>query len=216
MSTGDEFFRDRWGKLIARLGLKSSAVSELDILLKLYGEPARHYHNLEHIRGCLIELDQMVPAPPSKDAIEAATWFHDAVYDPKAADNEERSAELAIYAFGKAGASSEFLKTIEELILATKHSQIPTIIIGQTMVDIDLSILGKPPAEFDRYERAIRLEYQHVPDEAFRKGRTAILEKFLSRERIFLTEFFQKKYEDAARRNIARSIRRLATAVPLE
>ena len=65
-------------------------------------------------------------------------------------------------------------------------------------------------AEFERYEVAIRKEYEHVPENAFATGRAAILRKFLERPAIYFTEFFQLKYEVVSRENLRRSLRRFS------
>jgi predicted metal-dependent HD superfamily phosphohydrolase len=66
--------------------------------------------------------------------------------------------------------------------------------------------------KFDEYERQIRSEYSWVPEDAFAKGRSAILSSILARARIYSTEFFYGKYEKSARENLARSISQLLGA----
>jgi predicted metal-dependent HD superfamily phosphohydrolase len=83
---------------------------------------------------------------------------------------------------------------------------------GRLLVDIDLSIFGRSGARFDAYERAIRREYDHVPERAFAKGRAAILRGFLDRPAIYLTNHFKRRYEPAARENLRRSVERLEIA----
>lgn len=62
-------------------------------LITLYNEKHRHYHNTDHIYDCLTKLEQY--ATVNKIAIrdyyklEAAIWFHDAVYNPRSKKNEE-------------------------------------------------------------------------------------------------------------------------------
>ena len=60
-----------------------------------FAEPQRHYHNQQHIAECLTQFDAARNIARRPEAIEFAIWFHDAVYDPKAGDNEEKSAALA-------------------------------------------------------------------------------------------------------------------------
>jgi predicted metal-dependent HD superfamily phosphohydrolase len=55
----------------------------------------RHYHNLTHILQVLQIIDEMRPQAENPAALEFAAWFHDIIYDPKAKDNEEKSAEYA-------------------------------------------------------------------------------------------------------------------------
>ena len=69
------------------------------------------------------------------------------------------------------------------------------------------------PEELDRqcdaYDRAIRAEYAHVPDGAYRAGRSGVLRGFLSRERLFLTPEFAA-LDAPARLNLRRALERLA------
>ena len=73
-------------------------------------------------------------------------------------------------------------------------------------LDMDLSILGASPVEFDAYEAAVRREYGWVEEKAWRAGRAAVLEKFLARPHIFHTEAFRQRFEAQARKNLARSL----------
>jgi predicted metal-dependent HD superfamily phosphohydrolase len=70
-------------------------------------------------------------------------------------------------------------------------------------------VLGKPEKEFDAYEVGIRKEYDWVPLADFCTGRSKILQSFINRPSIYLTEIFRDKYESAARKNLERSIKRL-------
>jgi len=79
-------------------------------------------------------------------------------------------------------------------------------------LDLDLSILGASEDVFDAYERGVRHEYRHVPEAAFRAGRAAILENFLSRDRLYLSDWRYARFEERARLNLRRSIAALQTA----
>ena len=79
---------------------------------------------------------------------------------------------------------------------------------------MDLAILGRPAAEFDAYERAVRLEYGWVPEEAWIAGRSQVLRSFLARPIIYATPRFRKSHEAAARSNLTRSLASLEGAHP--
>jgi hypothetical protein len=64
-------------------------------LRQLYNEPTRHYHNNAHIEDLLGQLAQHHNAFDDPETVEAAIWFHDAIYDSTAKDNEAQSAALA-------------------------------------------------------------------------------------------------------------------------
>ena len=137
-----------------------------------------------------------------------ALWFHDAVYDPQARGsvNERRSADWARSAAWAAGTSDETADALHALVMATCHDAEPIGSDAQLLVDIDLAILGADTTRFDEYERQVRAEYAHVPDDAFRDGRRRILQQFLARPVIFRTPAAQHALERRARANLARSI----------
>jgi len=81
--------------------------------------------------------------------------------------------------------------------------------IGALMVSIDLSILGADPADYDAYAAAVRREYAHVPEEAFRAGRARVMKHFLAAEAIYADPAFAARLETQARANIEREIRAL-------
>jgi predicted metal-dependent HD superfamily phosphohydrolase len=106
-------------------------------------------------------------------------------------------------------ASNELVRHITKLILCTKSHEPGDIENAALLVDIDLSILGKPPERFSQFESGIRSEYAWVPADVYRQRRVEILERFLKRERIYFTQSFRERYEDAARRNLATLIAEL-------
>jgi predicted metal-dependent HD superfamily phosphohydrolase len=66
-----------------------------DELVRAYAAPERHYHKLAHIEAMLELMHMYKDALADPAAVEAAIWFHDAIYDTRRHDNEEKSAELA-------------------------------------------------------------------------------------------------------------------------
>lgn len=208
-SRAQQFYEERWLNMWQRLGAKGDVHVALDELLRRYTEPQRAYHNLIHLRHCFVEWEQVRHLAINPEAIEMALWFHDAIYNQHAGDNEEQSAALAISVIKEAGLEDVFAQLVSDLILATKHSSEPVELDARLLVDIDLAILGQSPEHFDEYERQIRCEYEWVSEEVFNAKRAEILQAFLNRPAIYSTSFFQHKYEQTARRNLERSLQRL-------
>ena len=185
-------------------------------LSALYRQPGRHYHGLAHIEALLALAGEYRGDLADPEAVEAAIWFHDAIYDSRRSDNEARSAALAAEKLARPAPSPERLARIVAMIEATATHALPDL--GDEaatrdaafLLDMDLSILGAPQGAFDSYEAAVRREYAWVDDKAWRSGRAAVLKKFLARPNIFHTEAFRQRFEAQARKNIARSIAALA------
>ena len=201
----------RWNQLWSAAGAVGNPTPWFEEIQRAYAEPQRQYHNQQHISECLAEFDPAKHLAKCPTAVEYALWFHDAVYDPKASDNEERSAELGRRCLESSGLTN-IARTVGDLVMATKSHDASSTSDASLMVDVDLSILGKPQVRFSEYEEQIRQEYSWVPDKVFNSRRAEVLQRFLDRNRIFTHEHFRSRYEESARYNLSHSIRRLLRA----
>jgi len=184
----------------------SSAVR--DRLIARYREPHRRYHTLAHVTDCLAQAAASTDLTTSqRDLLETALWFHDAIYDPSRTDNEAESARLAREELSNDGATEDHVAEVERLIgLTAGHAAAAGDVLGARMVSIDLSILGAAPAAYDSYVRGVRQEYGHVPEEAWRAGRTAVLQRFLDSAQLYPDPAWAARSEARARANIAREL----------
>jgi predicted metal-dependent HD superfamily phosphohydrolase len=201
---------EHWRRCFDDLGGSPPPPCVFEDLQARYCEPGRAYHTRQHLDECFAWFGQARSMMHAPGRIAFALFYHDAIYDTRAADNEARSAALACDVLSEyARANDGDADAVAALILATKHDAVPGGGDAQVLVDIDLSILGAAVPRFDEYERQVRREYHWVEAEAFRTGRARILRQFLDRPAIYNTAFFRARLEAAARDNLARSLRAL-------
>jgi predicted metal-dependent HD superfamily phosphohydrolase len=92
-----------------------------------YGENGRFYHNRDHLYHVLTTI-KAICAPARPDlALLLAAWYHDAVYDPRAADNEAQSAALARQQLQAAGLDRELVDEVARLILLREKQRIKPV-----------------------------------------------------------------------------------------
>jgi predicted metal-dependent HD superfamily phosphohydrolase len=183
----------------------ASAYPPFDVLVAAYSAPERHYHNLEHLAEMFRVIDRLAATVEQPAALHLAVWFHDAVYDSRAKDNEPRSGELAVDLLGPIGVPASAIERIVGMIWATAHTADPTAPAHhdtRVLLDADLAILGASEQRYARYAADIRKEYDWVPDVAYRAGRAAVLERFLAAPRIYQTPLVFEEGEQRARANL--------------
>lgn len=168
-------------------------------------EPHRHYHRFDHIRAMLGWLEE---SDASREMI-AAIWLHDIIYDPKAPDNEERSAAQA-----RADLSSFDIDAllVADLILGTKHHG-PASDQQNILNDLDLSIFGASRVAYQDYAAQIRAEYAYVPVDIYRPNRARILRHFDERQ-IYQTPRYAM-FEERAHDNLRWEIEILEAPGPV-
>jgi predicted metal-dependent HD superfamily phosphohydrolase len=179
------------------------APSLLTNLCARYAEPHRRYHTEVHIRSLLSLLHTHQHLAQSPSVLEAAIWFHDAVYDTHRADNEEASARLAVSELTAAGWAIAAANRVADLISFTAQHMAPLDDADAWLfLDMDLSVLAQSPAVYAAYAQAIRAEYSWVPDAAYANGRNAVLQRFLQRDIIYHTPALHAAWEAQARTNV--------------
>lgn len=200
----------RFRDLVCRCAPDADAGELYRLLVDKYSERQRSYHTLRHIHHCLAQLDHARHLAEDPDGIELAIWFHDAVYDTDADDNELRSAQLFDSLLGP-HLPRERAAHIHRLIRDTEHPSEPEDNDARLMVDIDLSSFGLPWEDFMRDTDAICSELSHLPEAQFVAGKCRFLNELLSRSSIYLTPHFRERLEAQARSNIERHMRELDT-----
>ncbi len=203
-----ELVREAWRETRWALGIGADDAALADLALR-YSEPHRRYHDISHLEACLCVLEAHRALAERIGEVLVAVLFHDAIYDPTRRDSESASATLARDVLSRGGACEGSIERITGMIMATRDHDPRGAGDAALLLDVDLSILGEDEATFDRYDRAIREEYAFVPDEAYRAGRRAVLEGFLSRQRIYQTAPIHAEREAIARANLTRAAARL-------
>ncbi|MEP7299090.1 MAG: N-methyl-D-aspartate receptor NMDAR2C subunit [Burkholderiales bacterium] len=173
-------------------------------LRAMYAEPQRYYHTLAHVEALRRGLAHWQSLAREPRLIDAAIWFHDAVYDTRRSDNEPRSAELARVELAALGWAAADVERVAALVLATQHHQADADDTDAWLfLDLDLSVLAQSAARYAAYGAAVRAEYAWVDEARYREGRSAVLRSFLDRAAIYRTPELHATWEAAARTNLA-------------
>lgn len=168
-------------------------------------EDGRHYHTMEHIDEMLTLADEAGLTSP---VIDAAIWFHDAVYEAGSKHNEDLSAELAEQFMPRLNLSQIEQARVTAMIIASREHRSKNTEI-QPFLDLDMAILGAKPERYTRYAADVRQEFAHVSDWNFKLGRKHFLKGCLRRKQLYLTPLFRERFEAQARENIKAEIERL-------
>ena len=148
-------------------------------------------------------------------AVQAAIYWHDAIYDPTSNTNEADSAALMVERL-QGRADPQLISDANDLIVATANHDVPQDMDDDLakdcalFLDMDMSILGADPDLFDIYDQAIREEFLTIPDAIYRPRRAEVLAGFLNRKNLFLTDAYRRSHDTKARDNLKRAIERLA------
>jgi len=196
----------------ALVGKGRESVDSWARLLERWSEPHRRYHGVRHLSAVLLFVDEFGDHAEDPDAVRLAAWYHDAIYDPRASDNEERSAVMAEGELAELGVVAERVAEAARLVrLTAGHDPADGDRNGELLNDADLLVLASPPQAYLAYVNSVREEYGHLTDDVFRAGRAAVLESLLGAPRLFRLEALTS-LEAAARRNLSAELTLLKAA----
>lgn len=150
---------------------------------------------------CLVLVDSIQANVNDAQAVALALWFHDAVYDPQAKDNELKSAELFEQYLAQ-DLSIDIVQKIKQWIVATQKHEATDELDLQFLLDIDLAILAASPERFEEYEQQIKQEYAWVDPDIYLVKRKQVLAHFYQVEPLYQTEYSQQSLEPRAKENL--------------
>lgn len=149
-------------------------------LAKRWSERQRAWHGPAHLLTLLREIGGDSPSL-DRDVLLLTALYHDAIYSPRAADNEEASA--ALLRRHAADPSSAVVTRAAEIIVESKWSGLPASPLTRRFFELDTRQLSDacPLGERLAYELAIFREYQFAPWTEYRTKRAAFLAQWAER-----------------------------------
>lgn len=145
-----------------------------------WSERQRAWHGPNHLRSLLQDFQNESDAV-ARETLLLAAVYHDAIYDPLRADNEEASAELLIA--HAADPSHSTVQRAAEIIRASKWTDAPQDALTSRFWEADCRPLAPDYPLPDRiaYEQAIFREYQFAPWSVYREKRDEFLRAWARR-----------------------------------
>lgn len=193
---------DAWLRHCAAVGARGDVAGAGADLLVRYAEPHRGYHDLAHLDEVLRHVDALAEEAEDVDAVRLAAWFHDAVYDPTATDNEEESARLAAKTLTGLRVPDGMVERVADLVRLTADHDPGEDRDGAVLCDADLAVLASEDLRYSTYVDGVRREYGHLDDASFARGRAQVLRSLLDHPSLFRTGHGRAVWEEPARRNI--------------
>jgi len=150
-----------------------------NILLSMWNESHRSYHNQNHLLDLINQINENQSKFDSHKDYEKmvlCALFHDCVYDPMRSDNEEKSAQFFIDCCQE---KNQDVLDIKQMILDTKTHE-STTPLSEKFNQLDMNIVERDFNQLLEWENGIREEYKAYGDK-YKMGRLQFLESLLDK-----------------------------------
>ena len=118
---------------------------------------------------------------------------------------------MAARAVGEIGWTDLVCRHVSDLVMATATHDLAGIDRDTAvLLAADLAVLAAEPSRYADYATAVRREYAHIDDGAWRVGRAAVLRRLLARPRLFAPELGLDEWERRARANLTSELASIA------
>lgn len=157
--------------------LKHVSEKSITELEKLWNDKTRFYHNVSHLKTIISEIQYNIwfgsLSLVEKHTLLLGAFFHDAIYDPKRKDNEDKSIEF----FKKSyiGKDEMMIEKVCGLIEVTKHRKRPIEKLQKILWDADNAGFSKGYEHLLKNEKLIQKEYSFVTHNVYKDSRIKFL-----------------------------------------
>lgn len=206
----DATLRRHWAGFFGELPRMLDAFAAL---LACYRAAGRYYHTIEHgleVARTARSLGGGLSADQAH-ALHLAAWAHDAHYEPGRADNEARSADLAMSGARTMGFGPEQTALVGDLVLASTHTIPPRTELEMIVCDADLAVLAKPWPAYRADVANIRAELAISKASEWKARRLEMLDFFDRKQPLFHLATTTRQWERQARWNQQRERELLTT-----
>ena len=165
--------------------------------------------------AAVMQQEDLKLQPSQEVTIVLSIYFHDAIYNPQSASNEEDSEKLwQEFAKQVNTIPREIVHEVAKFIFATKAHKVSDDGGGDQdddskllafFLDLDLAVLAKQPDAYMSYAALIRKEYHFVPAETYCAKRAEILQDMVHQKRLYASPVFAP-WETRARNNLRNEV----------
>ena len=150
---------------------------DVNILLSMWNESHRHYHNLDHLNDLIQQINENKSKYSEKqyDKLILTSLFHDCIYEPTQNDNEEKSAKF--FENCCIDKTNSDIQEIKQAILDTKNHK-STNQLSESFNRFDMNIVERDFNQLLEWEKGIREEYNFA-GENYKSARVKFLESVL-------------------------------------
>ena len=156
--------------------------ADIKMILDMWNESHRHFHNLEHLMDIIEQINENYGSgkieEKQREKLMITALFHDIVYDPTKQDNEEKSAEFLINLCEDK--NNKDILEIRDAILDTKTHKSSTP-LSEVFNDFDMNIVERDFNELLKWEDGIYNEYKIFGNDKYKEGRLTFLESLLDK-----------------------------------
>jgi len=152
---------------------------DYNILLSMWNESHRTYHNQNHLLDLLNQINENKSKFESHKDYEKmilCALFHDCIYNPMSNDNEEKSAEFFMNCCQE---KNQDVLDIKQMILDTKTHE-STTPLSEEFNQLDMNIVERDFNQLLEWENGIHEEYKAYGD-MYKMGRLQFLESLLDK-----------------------------------
>ena len=206
----DSELRAAWA---AAVGTSSDAEAAFDDVVGRHRQAHRRYHTVRHVTWVVRHVQELAAEEPvdDLDAIVVAAFFHDAVYDATATDNEAQSAALARRVLIELGWPPARAETVAHLVQATADHAPSGLGRRQRARGRRPGRAGQRPSGLPglRHRRAQRVRPRRRCGVAHRSGRGRCA-GMLDRAPLYATAAGRRRWEARARANVVAELATLS------
>ncbi|WP_372756053.1 Pycsar system effector family protein [Mariniflexile sp.] len=163
------------------------------------------YHNLNHTQRVVKYTNQLIEGEKvsgiDAENLRLAAWFHDTGYTKGTENHEEQSVLIASDFLKKHGLEPERIKTISNIILATKLKHEPQNLLEQIIQDADCAHFGSK--NFIDTSELLRFEWEQTCNKTFKDSEwTQENISFLTKQHQFHTKYAIENWLQGKEKNL--------------
>lgn len=163
------------------------------------------YHNLAHTQRVVSKTKEIIESSDvsskERDQLIVAAWFHDTGFTVSPENHEEESVKIAEKFLNENGVSEDDIRSISEIILATKMERQPSSTLEGYIRDADAAHIASK--SYNDYAALLKKEWELTENRIISKEEWIDININFLQKHSFYSDFAIKNWEQRKSKNLA-------------